>query len=296
MAESPVFVTPRCLINNAGPAQPIITDATGAATDSSPSSHPHPPSQPPPVAVQPPKLPIFSGQPDSPTSLFDFTSTVREVLHLCPIYNNSAILWLKRGLTGIALKECSFYLRDNVSKTVEDVLEFLEKRFNPDIHVTYLFSEFYPRKQQFNESIYEFSHVLQDLYQRILRLDPFSITDYNLRDTFVLNLYNPQLKLHLLPCLNDDNKSFEEVKTLALLYEKQMAQFSRPDGDTNAMVSVQAVSQPPIHPPSSVPNIPPPSVLCHWCQQPGHIERFCKAKEAYFSRRRSRAGNFNRRM
>jgi hypothetical protein len=168
MAESPVFVTPRCLINNACPAQPTITDATGAATDStllmpttsSPSSHPHTPSQPPPVAVQPPKLPIFSGQPHSPTSLFDFTSTVREVLHLYPIYNNSAILWLKRGLTGIALKECSFYLRDNVSKTVEDVLEFLKKRFNPDIHVTYLFSEFYPRKQQFNESIYEFSHVL----------------------------------------------------------------------------------------------------------------------------------------
>jgi hypothetical protein len=159
MAKSPVFITPRCLINNAGPTPPTITDATGAATDStlpmptitsSPSSHPHPPSQPPPVTVQPPKLPVFSGQPDSPTSLFDFTSTVREVLNLVPVYNNSAILWLKRGLTGIALKESSFYIRDNSFKSVEDVLEFLEKRFNPDIHVTYLFSEFYPRKQQYN--------------------------------------------------------------------------------------------------------------------------------------------------
>jgi hypothetical protein len=83
-------------------------------------------------------------------------------------------------------------------------------------------------------------------------LDPFSITDYNLRDTFVLNLYSPQLKLHLLPCLNDDSKSFEDVKTLALSYEKQMAQFSRPDGNTSAIVSVQSVSQQPIiNPPSS---------------------------------------------
>jgi hypothetical protein len=110
-------------------------------------------SQSPSVSLQLPELPIFTGSSDSTTDIFDFISAARDVLTLIPVCSNYAILWIKHGLAGVALKEVNYFLRDNPSKTVDEVLNFLEQRFNPDVHVNFLFSKFYPRKQQPNENI-----------------------------------------------------------------------------------------------------------------------------------------------
>jgi hypothetical protein len=281
------FIVSRCQPAEDEPAAAVEdkpTDADAAVSNAEADTRIYNSSvkrPPPPVSILPQKLPIYTGTADSPTELFDFVTTVRDTLILIPIYSTSAIMWLKRGLAGIALKEVNFFIRDNPTKTVEDVLEFLEKRFNPDIHVHFLFAEFYPRKQQPGENIYDYAHALQDLYHRILRLDSFAITDFNLRDTFILNLHDAALKLHLMPHLDNDTKSFEDVKSLAVAYGKRMSWFVN---DVSLQVSNQTVTQ-------SIPQNPSTSsnrsdLICHWCQQSGHIERFCKAKQAYFNRRR----------
>jgi hypothetical protein len=174
----------------------------------------------------------------------------------------------------VALKEVNYFLRDNPSKTVDEVLNFLEHRFNQDVHVNFLFSKFYPRKQQPNENIYEYAHVLQGLYHRILRLNPSSINDSILRDTFILNLFDNQLKLNLLPHINNKSSSFEEVKALAVAYGKRMAKIMQMDTGSSSPFSQQTV------PPQkkSTRTI----LICDWCNKHGHVEKFCYSKDRYF--------------
>jgi cold shock CspA family protein len=91
-----------------------------------------------------------------------------------------------------------------------------------------------------------------------------------------LNLFDNQLKLHLLPHINNKSSSFEDVKALAVVYEKRMAKIMQMDTGSSSLSSPSQQTVPPQK--KSTRTI----LICDWCNKHGHVEKFCYSKDRYF--------------
>jgi cold shock CspA family protein len=91
-----------------------------------------------------------------------------------------------------------------------------------------------------------------------------------------LNLFDNQLKLHLLQHINNKSSSFEDVKALAVMYEKRKAKIMQMDTGSSSSSSPSQHTVPPQKKSTST------KLICDWCNKHGHVEKFCYSKDRYF--------------
>jgi cold shock CspA family protein len=90
-----------------------------------------------------------------------------------------------------------------------------------------------------------------------------------------LNLFDNELKLHLLPHTHNKSSSFEDVKALAVAYEKRMAKIMQMDTGSSSSSSPSQQTVPPQKKSTTI-------LICDWCNKHGHVEKFCYSKDRYF--------------
>lgn len=125
-----------------------------------------------------------------------------------------AVDFLLYHLEGAAKEELR--LRpDEEKNTPEAVFKVLRSSFGEGLSSTQAMRKFFERRQKEKESIQDYSHSLMVLLSRVERLNPDAVADKDqlLRDQFLENLYDPQLRRDIKRWARDHSgKSFQQIR------------------------------------------------------------------------------------
>ena len=91
----------------------------------------------------------------------------------------------------------------------------LRNSFGEGLTSTQAMRKFFDRRQKGKESLQDYSHGLMVLLSRVERLNPGAVTDKDqlLRDQFLENLYDPQLRRDIKRWARDHSgKSFQQIR------------------------------------------------------------------------------------
>ena len=125
-----------------------------------------------------------------------------------------AVDFLLYHLEGAAKEELR--LRPDEEKNTPDaVFKVLRSSFGEGLSSTQAMRKFFERRQKEKESIQDYSHSLMVLLSRVERLNPGAVADKDqlLRDQFLENLYDPQLRRDIKRWARDHSgKSFQQIR------------------------------------------------------------------------------------
>lgn len=198
----------------------------------------------------------------------------------------------------------------------DKVLSILKELYGCQESYVSLQEDFFSRRQLEGETLQEFSHSLFCLMDKVKANSPHAVTnsDILLRDQFTQNVNNSDLRRELKRYVRENvDCTLLDVRSEAITWEREGGVESK----TNIIPSfcaVQSASVPPpkVEPPNCTvsqlatltaivqkqqeqldqitkalaamqqpptPRSPgPSSIICHRCQQPGHIARHCSVR------------------
>jgi cold shock CspA family protein len=170
-------------------------------------------------------------------------------------------------------------------------MDILQKTFVQLPSVVFLYKQFFARKQDPEESISSFANDLESLRLDIEQYHSTVFEDILIRDHFIYNLHDVNLKLELVRYIRENSSStfedvYNEARTTIALLKHIMPEASPPP----VFIRQQAVQSANTSSPVSFSNqtAQPATkarrtiLICDWCNKHGHVEKFCYSKERYF--------------
>lgn len=202
----------------------------------------------------------------------------------------------------------------------ETVFKILKELYGCQKPYILLQEDFFSRRQLEGETLQEFSHALFCLMERVVANAPYRMTNSPtlLRDQFVENVNNPNLRRELKRLVRENPTStlldvrseaikwereggvvegranFHSVPTLCATQNVNVPQQVPPTSDTAtqlaslaALVQTQQEQLAQITQTLAAMQLPTPrspgsnAVICHRCQQTGHIARYCNVRARF---------------
>jgi hypothetical protein len=176
-----------------------------------------------------PHLPMLSSS--CPQEIKDFIYSVRRIYNniLHKFSNGVAIEFVLDHMSGGVKREAVSILSRKPGISVLDLMDILQKNFVQLPSVVFLYKQFFARKQDPEESISSFANDLESLRLDIEQYHSTVFEDILIRDHFIYNLHDVNLKLELVRYIREKSSStFEDVynearTTIALLKETLLA-------------------------------------------------------------------------
>lgn len=123
------------------------------------------------------KLEKFSGRTDGAySSVYEFVEEFQQVLKTRPATTEEQVDFLISHLEGPAKDEIR-YKAFPEKNTPQKILTILKDAFGERATTSELMTEFYQCKQDYSETLRDFSHKLMKKLDRVLRLDNSYVTD-----------------------------------------------------------------------------------------------------------------------
>lgn len=145
------------------------------------------------------KLEKFSGRTDGAySSVYEFVEEFQQVLKTRLATTEEQVDFLISHLEGPAKDEIR-YRASPEKNTPQKILTILKDAFGERVTTSELMTEFYQCKQDYSETLRDFSHRLMKKLDRVLRLDNSYVTDKDklLRNKLSENVTNTCLKREL---------------------------------------------------------------------------------------------------
>ena len=253
--------------------------------------------------VQPLRLRKFSGDRGQPAE--DFIKEIELMLTLCPMDNGPACLQIIGALEGRARRHVT-HLPDTEINRPRKIISVLREVFGDHQDVASVIEKFYSRRQLSREGVSDYALGVYALYNRANELDFDGIPELRLRDRFVRGLSSSYLRREVNRFVRIHHISdFADVKEEALRLERE--EFEEEDSHTHRLsASPEAdqglraevnrlaaqVAQLTVNKDNgrqgdarnTSGGAAVSSMLCFWCERPGHREAECEIKRRYRER------------
>ncbi|XP_076463335.1 uncharacterized protein LOC143295496 [Babylonia areolata] len=259
-----------------------------------------------------PKLPTFSGE-ETGREVDDFIWEARMILHLQPLDDATASLWLISALAGRARQQIVRLPATEVD-TPAKILTLLEENWGEQRDTTDLATAFFTRQQQSKETITVYASHLRYLWTKVNKAEDgmMQVPATILRDAFARGLQPAALRRDVRRFIRDHpDTTFEAAKKEAQRWLREdsdagdshnatvaclQAQLATLTAEVNSLRQQQQQFPMPAHRPHppgpahhprrcAADRAPDPP-HCVWCQRSGHTEDQCRHKQRYMKNAR----------
>ena len=168
---------------------------------------------------KPRKVEKFSGRKGEGQSVYEFIDDIVRVLKTRPTSNEEKVDYLISHLDGPAKEEIR-YRAPSLKKDPQQVLDILRETFGEKSTASELTADFYSTKQEENQSLQEFSHVLMRKLDKIGQVDHTFISEpeRTLRNQFAENVFDKWLRRELKKSLRSrPSITFNELRKEAVV-------------------------------------------------------------------------------
>lgn len=276
-----------------------------------------PPQQPQWRAIQPPKLPRFSGE-VAGCGGDEFVQEAERVINNYQLKEGTAVEWVLQSLEGVARREILSRPADDINTAVK-VLEIVRDTFGDQRGLSALLTSFHGRRQGIGEGVIEYAQSLLVLSTRLNAVKPGTTNATILRDRLVDGLHPPSLRRDIRRYVREhDDVTFQQARAEALRWMREDSELEvrseqiqvappqiQPEVDElRAQVAalmaktdeLQAELKRRHHAPAtaSQQSMSARTTICYWCQRPGHLQRDCRARQAYNQQQQQQGPRPNR--
>ena len=262
--------------------------------------------QPPWRAIQPPKLPRFTGEADG-CDADEFIQEAERILRNFRMEEGTAVEWLIQALEGSAWREVLTRAAGEAD-TAAKVLAVLAATFGDHRGLSALLTSFHGRRQGMGESVVGYAQHLLMLTTKLNAAQAYAVNPAMLCDRFIDGLHPPSLRRDIRRYAREhDDVTFHQARAEAQRWMREDAdvevraeqvlvaqpQHSKELEELRAQVAAltakTAELQAELQHQST--RAPRPKV-CYWCEQPGHFQQDCVERRQYAQRQQGPRASF----
>ena len=263
--------------------------------------------QPPWRAIQPPKLPHFTGEADG-CDADEFIQEAERILRNFRMEEGTAVEWLIQALEGSVRREVLTRAAEEAD-TAAQVLAVLAATFGDHRGLSALLTSLHGRRQGMGESVVGYTQHLLMLATKLNEAQADAVNPAMLCDRFIDGLHHTSLR-------RDIRRYAREHADVTFHQARAEAQrWMREDADVEVRAEQVLVTQPQHN--KEVEELrdlvaaltaktaelqaelrhqstraPRPKV-CYWCEQSGHFQQDCAERRQYVQRQQGPRASFN---
>ena len=262
--------------------------------------------QPPWRAIQPPKLPRFTGEADG-CDADEFIQEAERILRNFRMEEGTAVEWLIQALEGSARREVLTRAAGEAD-TAAKVLAVLAATFGDHRGLSALLTSFHGRRQGMGESVVGYAQHLLMLTTKLNAAQADAVNPAMLCDRFIDGLHPPSLRRDIRRYAREhDDVTFHQARAEAQRWMREDAdvevraeqvlvaqpQHSKELEELRAQVAAltakTAEMQAELQHQSTRALRPK---VCYWCEQPGHFQQDCVERRQYVQRQQGPRASF----